>query len=866
MRIRRHHIALACAMASLGLARPAAAQEPARTYAWIDRSEVFVPRVVPAIADQPNRRRLLVYGGWQENGVRGDTWEWDGYGWIRRQPLHDAGRRAAAASVFDATRSRVLLFGGASTFFPNPEITADRRTWEWDGRDWASLATANAPAPTMAPASTWDSTGQRMLTFGGFANLHSTTGDAGDVVASAAGTDELWAFDGIDWKQVPRTEPWPAPRGLCSMAWDPNRARLVLYSGQKQVVFANNRLTFGTADGGTSFAPALGDTWEWDGSSWTQVPTPALIQAGNASLFWDPIASEVRMILDEVAGTSVGPSLRRYTGSAWELVERSRDESSRRVVTSATWSTANQKPLVFAGVLLAASGLPNSDVSLLEELAGTPFESLPPAAQMIPVERAVAATEKSGSVLLFGGMSGASRVDSSFRWTGGRWQRLEPSASPSARDGASMARIDDQLVLHGGRADNGLRADTWTWNGSTWSQVAEGAETPAARTDASMFSIGDAAYVFGGSIAGGAVSETWRYRAGGWSSIATPAELVARSQGCATSDGTRGLLTGGGVADAWSFDGAAWTSLGATRFGVRTGCAMAFASETQQVLFLGGSGAEATQDLSEISPRLASLYDTTVDPRLDRPVRRRGAVFASNPITGGLLLTAGRRSDNAQQLADTWQLQLLGQTCTSDASCGNGAFCTEGVCCEQSECGPCGTCADPSRPGLCMPTPAGPAARCDGDYACSTEGRCRLGPGGPCSDNSACASGACIKSGDAGTGICCGIEGCALQCVEGNKLRNPDGTTSSCAPYNCEGQSCKTSCSSINDCTPGSICTSEKVCVASLDDPGAADSSCGCEVVGAPAGLGAGLGWLAIATLLAKRRRQCTPAASTTTE
>lgn len=805
---------------------------PAATYSWTERTEVFVPRVVPALADQPNRERLLVYGGWQENGVRADTWEWDGYGWIRRQPLHDPGRRAAAAAVFDDAKLRVLLYGGASLFFPRPQISSDRRTWEWDGHDWAAIATANSPPPTMAPASAWDPVGRRMFLFGGFANIIETTTADGQASSSSAGTDELWAFDGTDWKTFPRTEPWPAPRGLCSMSWDHTRNRLVLHSGQREVRFANNRLTFGDV----VVAQALGDTWEFDGTTWIQIDTPQIAQAGAANLFWDPIANELRMVVDELFGPSVAPTLRRYTGTTWEQISRSQDDAVRRLITSATFSSANQQALVFSGVLLAASGLPNSDVSLAEELAGnTEFVTLPRASQLVTLDRPSATTEKSGTIVLFGGLSGTSSVASTLRWNGGKWIQLAPDTSPPARHAAAMARNGDDVVLHGGYdAAGGMLADTWSWNGLTWStNPDEAAVAPPARVNATMFSIGTASYLFGGEN-GAMLGDTWRYQSGVWSPLAPTSSPTARSQVCSTSTGTRGVLAGGGD-DIWAFDGTQWSLVGPTRFGQRLSCSMAYAAETGQALFVGGTGTEATQDLGEVAPRIVSIDDITDDPRIDRPVRRRGAIFAANPLSGGLILAAGIRNDSSLQLADTWQLRLLGQACSDDTACGNGAYCTEGVCCEQTSCGPCGTCLAADHPGICGPRPAGPAPGCDGTYACNAEGRCRIGPGGPCADETACASGACIKSADAGAGICCGIEGCAVQCVEGDQLRNPDGTTSSCAPYGCEGNSCKNSCSSISDCSPGSICTSEKLCVAETAPATADDSSCGCKVPGAPA-------------------------------
>ena len=839
---------------------------PGVTYAWTERTDVFVPRVVAAIADQPNRKRVLAYGGWQENGVRGDTWEWDGFGWIHRHPLHDPGRRAVAASVYDEERQRVLLFSGADEFFPAVSLSNDADTWAWDGHDWSSLSTVNHPPPLMGPAATWDPIGKRMLVFGGFGAITEATDDAGVFRAQTNGTDGFWAFDGFDWKELPRTDPWPPPRGLSSMTWDRVRNRLVLTSGQKQAVFEDGLLSFGKGDG-SSFAAPIADTWEWDGATWTLIPAAPILQVGNASTFFDPVANEVRLVADEIIdGIKIGPVLRRYLDGNWVEMSRSAETDEARIITSVGWSSANQAPLLFAGGKLSATGTPSSDVSLLEEIVGdVTWQTQPRSTQLVPLERAVAATRSDGTIVLFGGLSGSQVQDQTLRWNGGRWVSQSPDHSPPARWSAAMSRLGlDRLVLHGGLADDGaLLGDTWTYDGD-WTQSP--GDGPSPRKDAVLFPIGAAATLYGGQ-AGSGLTDTWRYQDDAWTQLAPTTNPGVRAQPCAVSDGTLGVLAGSSK-DVWTFDGTTWAFLQPTFFGQRSGCAAAVLMETGQNVLRGGNGAEASPDLAEITPRVLALLDVTENLRVDPPVRRRGAVFSSNPLTGGAILAGGLRSDNDTQLADTWQLRALGQACTADDTCGKGAFCTEGVCCEQSSCGPCETCGGPGHPGLCEPRAAGAYPGCDGAYACNTEGQCRLGAGGACAESDSCATGACVKAGDAGAGTCCGIEGCAVACADDYDQRNPDGTVSSCAPFACGPAACRTTCSSTADCAPNTYCTAAGACVANGQSaPGDESGGCGCHVAGAPTGLvGGGFGSFALGLLAVLRRRQRKPAASTTTE
>jgi hypothetical protein len=73
--------------------------------------------------------------------------------WTQKQDVGPAGR-IFPAMTFDASRERVVLFGGQVAGGAN---TAD--TWSWDGADWTQVsdmgpsARAGALWPSMPPAS-----------------------------------------------------------------------------------------------------------------------------------------------------------------------------------------------------------------------------------------------------------------------------------------------------------------------------------------------------------------------------------------------------------------------------------------------------------------------------------------------------------------------------------------------------------------------------------------------------------------------------------------------------------------------------------------------------------------------------------------
>src|SRR5215467_806721 len=96
------------------------------------------------------------------------------------------------------------------------------------------------------------------------------------------------------------------------------------------------------------------------------------------------------------------------------------------------------------------------------------------------------------TVVLFSGFHrghrGGSVTVGTWTWNGATWTRQHPAASPAARFRAAVAydAATGSVVLFGGAVGFGGRwgNDTWTWNGTTWTQQ-HPATSPPARAFAS---------------------------------------------------------------------------------------------------------------------------------------------------------------------------------------------------------------------------------------------------------------------------------------------------------------------------------------------------------------------------------------------
>lgn len=193
------------------------------------------------------RNRTVLFGGVSAaNAPLGDTWEWDGALWTQ---IEDIGPvpRSLAAMAFDSSRKASLLFGGLGA-----TTTALGDTWQWDGDVWTQVS-ESGPSARHGHAMAFDSNRNRTVLFGGGLISNPVLGDT-------------WEFDGDVWTQQQDTG--PSPRAGQSMAYDPVSQRVLLLGG---------------AD---STERGLADTWSWDGRQWARLSDfgpPGRLSASLAS-------------------------------------------------------------------------------------------------------------------------------------------------------------------------------------------------------------------------------------------------------------------------------------------------------------------------------------------------------------------------------------------------------------------------------------------------------------------------------------------------------------------------------------------------------------------------------------------------------
>jgi hypothetical protein len=294
---------------------------------------------------------------------------------------------------------------------------------------WTQQQPADNPAARAGTVMATDPATNTVVLFGGYVGAQSV--------------NDTWTWDGHHWTQLhPRVS--PPGRGNAEMAFDPATKTVVLF-------------------GGSSFDPtngfvALDDTWTWDGHNWTaHHPAVSPSTPLDGSMAFDPSTHRVLLLLATGDPNSPNPFAETWTWDGTNWTQRHpHHEPSDRGSTAMASDPANNTVVLFGGTDFTGAVPP-------------PFS-----------------------------------LDDTWTWNGIDWTQQAPAHHPPARFGHSMAfgrtsgldnhcsewgsHRGDSVVLFGGDAGGAsfndvskLLNDTWTWDGTDWSQQNPVSQPPPRR-------------------------------------------------------------------------------------------------------------------------------------------------------------------------------------------------------------------------------------------------------------------------------------------------------------------------------------------------------------------------------------------------
>jgi hypothetical protein len=308
--------------------------------------------------------------------------------WSLQTLTPNPGGRAGASMVYTASGQLVLYGGG------------NEDTWTYDGAHWTRQFPAVSPPNRVGPAMAYDAATGKVVLFGGFQR------------------NDTWTYDGAAWvQQTPATS--PSKRYGAAIAYDPAIGKVVLFGGAIGM-----------------FEPPLTDTWTYDGTNWTQVPTPVAPSANyGAAMTYDAAIGKVVLFGGERSGSGVVDQTWTFDGSSWTRLAP------------------------------AASPPARADASMAYD-AGA------------------------GKAVLFGGYDSANNyLSDTWTFDGATWTRQNPAIVPPPRSEAALAYDDltGKVVMYGGYDQGTNLGDTWTY------QVARPpSATIVAPGDGQTFTVGQA--------------------------------------------------------------------------------------------------------------------------------------------------------------------------------------------------------------------------------------------------------------------------------------------------------------------------------------------------------------------------------------
>lgn len=377
----------------------------------------------------------------------------------------------ANLGYYDRSRGTVVVHGAG----------ANQATWEWSGEgEFARSGTTQVLQTICAfPGQPGKSLGFRALT--------------ATVAVRSLG----------QWSLLPG----PGPSHTQQFGTPLPRANLTLDEGRDRAVLVFSRWP--------TQQQVSRETWEFDGQTWTLVPTNT---PANGAMFFHLARQRVQLV--DPAGTVF-----EWNGATWSTWTSG--PLPGQILQAASYDRGRHR-------IVTASSNSSTTSTFLHEWDGSQWTQVW-VESVYPPQRLFAAMVYDETHRLTVAIGRAYPANRPVMWTWDGAQLLERTPStvrPSPRNDAMLAEDSTRgAILFGGRDGNNVpNAETWLWDGTTWSNLNE-PTGPSARSAGAMARAGNGrVYLFGGLDGNGtALGDTWELLPPyGWSQISTGGTMPAR--------------------------------------------------------------------------------------------------------------------------------------------------------------------------------------------------------------------------------------------------------------------------------------------------------------------------------------------------
>lgn len=483
---------------------------------------------------------------------------------------------AALASAQSATFATVPgeVLAGVPVHDPHRNVTVvfgpEGRLWDWDGtspRVRLGVAHAGMNEAVYDPVhreiwtssgAVWNGVSWRSTTIPswGMGWMAYDVARQRLVATSASGNSPagIAEFDGQQWTQI---TPSAGPGVVGSLAYDPVRGCCVMAAGRPISL------------------------WTWDGSAWTLLDGsgPAMTAAGFYRLRFDPGTS--RLILHGGTNSPYPP-----VHGTW-----AHDANGWTTIATPTTFTEVAAGFGWDGIGLLRLGGYRALKEGIWRLEAAGWRRLPndyPEQRLTWALPAFASSPARPELVLFGGYGTAAQaLGDTWTLLDRTWTRQTPVHSPSPRGNAGLAwwPTGQQFVLFGGvdgQSQNNVLLDTWTWDGTDWTQL-----TPANAPTAPLQLVTDPSGGVLGlrRVAGGTTNDQWLWNGTTWVNQPSLPAVSVGGPWTAVHDVHRNRVVTNADGVLWEWDGVTWTLIGPMPSALYGPVQAAYRPDTQRVLF-----------------------------------------------------------------------------------------------------------------------------------------------------------------------------------------------------------------------------------------------------------------------------------------
>jgi len=403
---------------------------------------------------------------------------------------------------------------------------------------------AAAPSGRTAARMVYDTKTGHMILFGGSTKLDQGTRQSYDLA-------DTWDWTGDRWVLL---YPAHAPHGRSfhTMSYDSARNRVILFGGKSGTTTTNSVL--------------YNDTWQFDGTDWSQINTPSSPSARfYSSSVYDPIRDRVVLF----GGTSLSSDGKTSTnlydtwefdGTTWTQTQATGPTVIKPILT---YDSQNNRVILVGADDKNATKMYRYDAQAKSwtQITTTTVPSCATDAQMVY-------EAYDNKIVLVGGVCSDSAIDGdTWEYDGNDWAKVSNAADPDRRAAEALAYdpIRQATVMFGGTlAFGNPTGQTVVYQNHVWATPPDANVSPAPRSLFVFASNPDdkSIYLFGGQNDNGLPPEFWKYQNGDWTRLSMDkAPTICPTPNGAYDTDRKKLVVVCSDSTTFEFDGTTWADV-----------------------------------------------------------------------------------------------------------------------------------------------------------------------------------------------------------------------------------------------------------------------------------------------------------------